>query len=162
VFNRELPERYTAKLLYGWGNKRSNREYWRHMEENWRWWKKNLFSRYNKNPFLKKMKEERKEYKKGKIDEDKEDRWRIEEDRKYLEELGDENLNMGNLRDPYNELKKKSSGRGPLRGRWCYKMAGELNDLQWWIILFIFHFLLLCNSLKCMGHYNLKGVRGII
>jgi len=26
------------------------------------------------------------------------------EDRKYLEELGDENFDMGNLRDPYNEL----------------------------------------------------------
>jgi len=78
------------------------------MEENWRKWKRNLFSRYNRNPFLKRMEEEKKEYKGAKIEEwnkeDEEDRQRIEEDRKYLEELGDENLNMGNLRDPHNEL----------------------------------------------------------
>jgi len=29
---------------------------------------------------------------------------KIEEDRKYLEELEDENLNIGDLRDPYDEL----------------------------------------------------------
>jgi len=28
----------------------------------------------------------------------------MEEDRKFLEELEDENQNIGNLRDPYNEL----------------------------------------------------------
>jgi len=70
------------------------------MEENWRRWKKN--------PFLKKM-EEKKEYEGGKIkewkeDDDEEDRQRIEEDRKYLEGLKDENQDMGDLRDLYNEL----------------------------------------------------------
>jgi len=55
------------------------------------------------------MKEEEEEYKGGKIEEwdeeeDEEDRWRLEEDRKYLEELGDENQDMGNLRDPYDKL----------------------------------------------------------
>ena len=79
------------------------------MEENWRRWKRNLFSRYNRNPFLKKIEEEQKEYKGGKIEEqseekDKKDRRRLEEDRKYLEELGDENQDMGDLRDPYNQL----------------------------------------------------------
>jgi len=78
------------------------------MEENWKWWKKNPFSRYNRNPFLKRM-EEREEYKGRKIEErdkevDEEDRRRLEEDRKYLEELGDENQDMGDLRDPYDEL----------------------------------------------------------
>ena len=29
VFSRELPGRYTAKLLYRWGNKKYNREYWK-------------------------------------------------------------------------------------------------------------------------------------
>jgi len=38
------------------------------MEENWRQWKRNPFSRYNKNPFLKKI-EEREEHKEGKIKE---------------------------------------------------------------------------------------------
>ena len=108
VFNRKLPGRYMAKLLYGWENKKYDREYWKRMEENWRHWKKNSFSRYSRNPFLKRM-EEREEYKEGKIEEqdeemDKEGRRRLEEDRKYLEELEDENQNIGDLRDPYDEL----------------------------------------------------------
>ena len=109
VFSRELPGRYTAKLLYGWGNKKYDREYWKRMEENWRQWKKNLFSRYSRNPFLKRMEEEKYEYKGGIIEEwneeeNEENCKRLEEDRKYLEELGDEDQDMGNLRDPYNEL----------------------------------------------------------
>jgi len=34
VFNRELPGRYTAKLLYGWGKKKYEQEYWQKLEEN--------------------------------------------------------------------------------------------------------------------------------
>ena len=37
TFSRELLGRYMAKLLYGWDNKKYNREYWRQMEGNWRW-----------------------------------------------------------------------------------------------------------------------------
>ena len=79
------------------------------MEENWRWWKKNPFSKYSRNPFLKRIEEEKREYKRKMVEEwdkeeDKKDWWRIEEDRKYLEGLKDENQDMGNLRDPYNEL----------------------------------------------------------
>ena len=37
-------------------------------------------------------------------EENEEDRWRIKEDRKYLEELEDEEEDMGDLRNPYNEL----------------------------------------------------------
>jgi len=92
-------------LLYGWGNKKYDREYWKQI---WRRWKKNPFSRYSRNPFLKRM-EERKEYKGGKIEEwnkeeDEEDRRRVKEDRKYLEGLEDTNQDTGDLRDPYNEL----------------------------------------------------------
>jgi len=55
------------------------------------------------------MEEEEHEYKGGMIEEwneeeDEEDRPRIEEDREYLEGLENENQDMGNLRDPYNEL----------------------------------------------------------
>jgi len=55
---------------------------------------------------LKRIKEEKQEYKGGKIeewneDDDEKDQQRIEEDKKYLK---DENLDMGNLRNPYNEL----------------------------------------------------------
>ena len=121
TFSRKLPGRYTAKLLYGWSNKKYDQEYWKKMEKNWRQWKRNLFLRYNRNSFLKRMEEEKDKYKGGKIkewdkEENEKDQQRIKEDRKYLENLGDENLDMGDLRDPYNELLKKSSGQEPLKG----------------------------------------------
>ena len=55
------------------------------------------------------MEEKEHEYKGGTIEEwneeeDEKDRQRIEENRKYLEKLGDENLDMDDLRDSYNEL----------------------------------------------------------
>jgi len=64
------------------------------------------------------MEEEWEEYKGRKIEEwdkeeDKEDWWRLEEDRKYLKELGDENQDMGNLRDPYYELWRSSQNEDP-------------------------------------------------
>jgi len=34
IFNRELPGKYTAKLLYGWGEKKYEQEYWRKLEKN--------------------------------------------------------------------------------------------------------------------------------
>jgi len=52
VFNRELPGKYTAKLLYGWGEKKYEQEYWRRLEENWRRWKRNPFAKISRNPFL--------------------------------------------------------------------------------------------------------------
>ena len=55
TFSRELPERYMAKLLYGWSNKKYNQEYWRRMEENWKQQKRNPFSKYNRNLFLKRI-----------------------------------------------------------------------------------------------------------
>jgi len=39
------------------------------MEKNWRWWKKNLFFRYSRNPFLKRIEEKKHEYKGGMIEE---------------------------------------------------------------------------------------------
>ena len=35
----ELPERYIAKILYRWDNKRFDREYWGKMKRNCRQWK---------------------------------------------------------------------------------------------------------------------------
>ena len=35
----ELPERYTAKLLYGWDNKKFDEEYLKKLEKNWNRWK---------------------------------------------------------------------------------------------------------------------------
>ena len=76
TFSRELPGRYTVKLLYRWENKKYNREYWKRMEENQRQQKKNTFSRYNRNPFLKRMEEEKQEYKEGMVEE-----WNEEKDK---------------------------------------------------------------------------------
>jgi len=55
------------------------------------------------------MEEEEHKYKGEMIEEwnkedDEEDQQRIEEDRKYLKGLKDKNQDMGNLRDPYDEL----------------------------------------------------------
>ena len=44
----------------------------------------------------------------------------------------------------------------------CNETIDELEYLRWRIILFLFHFHLLCNSLKCVGHYDSKGVCRII
>jgi len=37
----ELPGRYTAKLLYGWNDKKFDEEYLRKLEKNWNRWKNN-------------------------------------------------------------------------------------------------------------------------
>ena len=61
-------------MLYGWGNKKYNWEYWKKMKENWRKWKRNPFSRYSKNSFLKRIEEEKDKHKGEKIEErDKEE-----------------------------------------------------------------------------------------
>ena len=57
--------------------------------------------------------EEEREYKGGMIEEwnEEEDEgnwWRLEDNRKYLEGLKDEEEDMGDLRDPYNKLWRKS------------------------------------------------------
>jgi len=36
TFSRGLPGKYTAKLLYEWGKKKYEQEYWKKLEENWR------------------------------------------------------------------------------------------------------------------------------
>jgi len=35
----ELPERFTARKLFGWSDKRYNQEYWGRLKRNWRQWK---------------------------------------------------------------------------------------------------------------------------
>jgi len=41
-FSRELPKEFTAKLLYGWGRKRYEREKEKRWDENWNRWKNSL------------------------------------------------------------------------------------------------------------------------
>ena len=38
-FSRELPREFTAKLLYGWGKRRYEREREKRWDENWYHWK---------------------------------------------------------------------------------------------------------------------------
>ena len=40
MFRRgELPGQFTARKLFGWSDKRYNKEYWARLERNWRQWK---------------------------------------------------------------------------------------------------------------------------
>ena len=40
IFRREeLPGKFTARKLFGWSDKRYNKEYWARLERNWRQWK---------------------------------------------------------------------------------------------------------------------------
>jgi len=56
------------------------------MKENWKQWKKNPFSRYNRNLFLQKS-QDNKRRRKEEANEEKKKRRIIEEDQKYLESL---------------------------------------------------------------------------
>jgi len=59
----ELPGKYTAKLLYGWDNKKFEDEYLKKLEKNWKRWKED--KQIDKSKHLKmieeKMEEENKE-----------------------------------------------------------------------------------------------------
>jgi len=41
-FSQELPREFTAKLLYGWGKRRYEREREKRWDENWSQWKNSL------------------------------------------------------------------------------------------------------------------------
>jgi len=51
----ELPGKYTAKLLYGWDDKKFEDEYLKKLEKNWRRWKNNR--QINENGHLKSIEE---------------------------------------------------------------------------------------------------------
>jgi len=76
--------RFAAKKLFGWNNKRYDREYWERLERNWRKWKRTRPWRQRK---LESIKEEREEeYQGGRIEEwNKEDKIGQMED--MIEEL---------------------------------------------------------------------------
>jgi len=82
----ELPGKFTAKMLYGWSDKRYDQEYWGRLERNWRRWK-------GKKPIgrgtMKTIPEE---------EEIKEEESGV---REWTEEDDDE---MGNMVDPHYEL----------------------------------------------------------
>jgi len=78
----ELPGKFTAKMLYGWSDRRYDQEYWGRLERNWRRWKG---KRPARRETMKTIPEE--EEKSGV--------------REWTEEDEDE---MGNMVDPYYEL----------------------------------------------------------
>ena len=51
----ELPERYIAKLLYGWDDKKFDKEYLKKLEKNWNRWKNNR--KEGEKEYIKKLKE---------------------------------------------------------------------------------------------------------
>ena len=90
--HRELLEKFIAKMLYGWSDKRYDQEYWGRLERNWRQQK-------GKRPIRRGMiktilKEEETEEEKSEV-------------REQMEKNKDE---MSNMVDPHYELQKNSSG----------------------------------------------------
>jgi len=51
----ELPGRYTAKLLYGWDDKKFDEEYLKKLERNWNRWKNNR--KKGEKEYMKKLEE---------------------------------------------------------------------------------------------------------
>ena len=60
----ELPGRFTVRKLFGWSDKRYNKEYWARLERNWRRWKG---GRTRKQWTMETIKEKEKEIKQGNL-----------------------------------------------------------------------------------------------
>jgi len=82
----ELPGKFTAKMLYGWSDKRYDQEYWDRLERNWRRWK-------GRKPVRRKVMKM--------IPEEEEVKEEKSEVREWTEEDEDE---IGDMVDPYYEL----------------------------------------------------------
>jgi len=83
----ELPERFMARNLFGWLDKRYNKEYWVRLERNWRRWKG---VRVREQRTMEIIKEEEKE---------------IEQENLGIKEWTEEdNDEMENICDPYYKL----------------------------------------------------------
>jgi len=83
----ELPGKFTAKMLYGWSDKRYNQEYWGRLERNWKRWKGKKPVRKGTMKMIPEEEEEIGEENSGV--------------RKWTEEDDNE---MGNMVDPYYKL----------------------------------------------------------
>jgi len=83
----ELPGQFTARKLFGWSDKRYNKEYWARLERNWRQWKG---GRTRGRRTMETIKEKKKE---------------IKQEGSGLREWTEEDDNeMGNICDLYYEL----------------------------------------------------------
>jgi len=84
---RELPGRFIARKLFGWLDKRYDKEYWMKLERNWRRWKE---GRKRKQRMMEIIKEEKEE---------------IEQGNSGIKEwIEKDNDDIGNMDDPYYEL----------------------------------------------------------
>ena len=79
-----MPEKFTAKKLFGWSDKKYDKEYWGRLERNWRQWKR---GQPKKRRTMEMIREEEEKDKSG--------------IREWTEE---DNEKMDNMVDPYYEL----------------------------------------------------------
>ena len=79
---KELPERFMARKLYRWTDKRYNKEYWARLERNWRHQKRGLIRGQR---MIETIKEEEEE---------------IGSEESGLREWNEENNEIGNIYDP--------------------------------------------------------------
>jgi len=83
----ELPGRFMVRKLFGWSDKRYDKEYWAKLERNWRHWKGD---RVRGQKTIETIKEEEEE---------------IDQENSRLREWTEEDDDkMGNIRELYNEL----------------------------------------------------------
>ena len=82
-----MPGQFTARKLFGWLDKRYNKEYWARLERNWRRWKEERIREQKTMETIKKEKE------------------KIEQEGSGLREWTEKDNNeMGNIYDPYYKL----------------------------------------------------------
>jgi len=87
TFQREeLPGRFTAKKLFGWTDKKYDKEYWARLERNWRQWKGERGKGQRTIEMIKKEEEG------------------VEQENSGIREWIEEDDNIGNMVDPYYEL----------------------------------------------------------
>ena len=82
----ELPGRFTAKKLFGWADKKCDKEYWARLERNWRQWK------------------EEREKGQRTMETIKEEEEGVEQENSEIREWTEEDDDVGNMVDPYYEL----------------------------------------------------------
>ena len=83
----ELPGRFTVRKLFGWMDKRYDKEYWARLERNWKRWKG---ERKRGQRMIETIKKEEEEIEQKNLGINK---WTEEDDNE-----------IGNMVDPYNEL----------------------------------------------------------
>jgi len=82
----ELPGRFMAKKLFGWADKKCDKEYWARLERNWGQWK------------------EEREKGQRTMETIKEEEEGVKQENSEIREWTEEDDDVGNMVDPYYEL----------------------------------------------------------